>query len=142
MAEKILVVDDEPDVGGTIVAVLRASGYEADMRNDSVAALELISGGSYDLIISDIVMPALNGIQLLTLIKAQDHAPEVIMVTGYSSRELAETALEHGAFAYVEKPFDVEELVDRTKQALWRRHQSAVHERRARQQPPRSAVEG
>ncbi len=134
--EKILVVDDEPDVGRTIVEVLRASGYEADMRNDSVAALELSSGGSYDLIISDVVMPALNGIELLTLVKAQDHAPEVILVTGYSTREVAETALEHGAFAYVEKPFDVDDLVDRTKQALWRRHLSAVHERRARQQSP------
>jgi DNA-binding NtrC family response regulator len=73
---------------------------------------------------------------------AQDHPPEVILVTGYATREVAETALEQGAFAYVEKPFDVEDLVDRTKQALWRRHLSAVHERRARQEPPRSAVEG
>jgi DNA-binding NtrC family response regulator len=130
--EKILVVDNEPDVGETIVEVLRASGYDAEMCNDSVAALELISRSSYDLIISDVVMPALNGIQLLTLVKAEDHAPEVILITGYSSREAAETALEHGAFAYIEKPFDVDDLVDQTRQALWRRHQSAVHERRAR----------
>jgi DNA-binding response OmpR family regulator len=142
LTEKILVVDDEPDVGGTIVQAPRASGYEADMRNDSVAALELISRGSYDLIISDVVMPGLNGIQLLTLVKAQDHAPEVILVTGNASRKIAETALEHGAFAYVEKPFDVDELLDRTKQALWRHHLAAVQEQRARQQPLRSEPEG
>ena len=134
MSERILVIDDEPDVAETIVDVLRASGYDADMRTDSVAALALIAGGSYDLVVSDVVMPLLTGLQLLAQVKTQDNPPEVILVTGFSTREVAETALEHGAFAYVEKPFDLSDFMQRAKQALWKRHLAAVQKRRTSDQ--------
>ena len=124
MAEKILVVDDEPAVAAVMADALREAGYEPDTRTDSVAALSLLSAIAYDLIVSDIAMPGLTGIQLLTLIKAQTPSPAVILITGFSTRELARSALEHGAFAYVEKPFDTADLVERAKQALWKRRLS------------------
>lgn len=121
MAEKILVVDDEPDVGDAIADLLRAAGYEVETSNDSVAAVRLISTGSYDLIVSDIMMPGLTGLELLSAIKAHRPSPEVILVTGYSTRERAMEAVELGAFAYLEKPFDSEDLLGRVKPALWKR---------------------
>lgn len=121
MAEKILVVDDEPVVAETIAEVLRAAGYEPDTCTGSVDAVRLLSAVTYDLIVSDLMMPDLTGLQLLSVIKARTPAPEVILVTGFSTRERAMEALERGAFAYLEKPFDSGELLERAKQALWKR---------------------
>lgn len=129
MADKILVVDDEPAVAAVIADSLRESGYEPDTSSDSVAALSRLSAIAYDLIVSDIAMPGLTGIQLLTLIKTQNPAPEVILITGFSTRELARRALEIGAFAYLEKPFDTVELATRVKQALWKRRLSLARSR-------------
>ena len=128
MAEKSLVIDDEPEVGEAIADLLRADGYDPETSSDSVAAVKLFSAVAYDLVLSDIVMPGLTGLQLLSLIKARIPSPEVILVTGYSTRERAMEALEHGAFAYIEKPFDSAELLERVKQALWKRRVSAKHQ--------------
>lgn len=124
MAEKILVVDDEPAVAGVIAECLSSSGYQPETCTDSVKALSVISAVVYDVIVSDIAMPGLTGLQLLSLIKAHRPSPEVILITGFSTRELAAEALEHGAFAYLEKPFDTNDLVERVKQALWKRRLS------------------
>ena len=121
MAEKILVVDDEPEVGDAIADLLRSDGYAPETSTDSVAAVKLLSAVAYDLVLSDIVMPGLTGLQLLSLIKARIPAPEVILMTGYSTSERAMEALEHGAFAFIKKPFDATELLERVKQALWKR---------------------
>jgi len=121
MAEKILVVDDEPDVAEMITELLRDAGYAPEMCTDSVAAFRLVSAAAYDLVVSDIMMPDFSGLLLLSLVKAQSPAPEVILVTGFSTRERAMEAVRQGAFAYLEKPFDVAELLERVKQALWKR---------------------
>lgn len=121
VAEKILVVDDEPEVGEAIADLLRAAGYEVEVSTDSLAAIGRIMAVSYDLIVSDIMMPGLTGLELLSMIKSHRPSPEVILVTGYSTRERAMEALEHGAFAFIEKPVDAEGLLERVKQALWKR---------------------
>ena len=121
MAEKILVIDDEPEVRDAIADLLRAEGFQPETTSDSMAAAGLISTFAYDVILSDIVMPGLSGLQLLSLIKARTPSPDVILFTGFSTRERAMEALERGAFAYLEKPFDVAELLERVKQALWKR---------------------
>ncbi|MBI4610629.1 MAG: response regulator [Candidatus Rokubacteria bacterium] len=121
MSDKILVVDDEPVVAETVAEVLRAAGYEPETSTDSVAAVRQLAAAAYDLIVSDIMMPDLTGLQLLSLIKARSPSPEVILITGFSTRERAMEALERGAFAYIEKPFDSAELLERVKQALWKR---------------------
>ena len=118
---RILVVDDEPEVRDAITDLLRAEGFEPEATSDSVAAAGLISTSAYDVILSDIVMPGLSGLQLLSLIKARAPSPDVILFTGFSTRERAMEALERGAFAYLEKPFDAAELLERVKQALWKR---------------------
>lgn len=124
MAEKILVVDDEPAVASVVTECLESAGFTPETSTDSVAALGRISAVVYDLIVSDIAMPGLTGLQLLSLIKQHSPSPEVILITGFSTRELAAQALEHGAFAYLEKPFDTTDLVERVKQALWKRRLS------------------
>lgn len=121
MAEKILVVDDEPQVAETIADILRAAGYEPETCTDSVAAFKRISAVAYDVIVSDIMMPDFSGLLLLSLVKAHSPSPEVILVTGFSTRERAMEAVKHGAFAYLEKPFDGAELVALVRQALLKR---------------------
>lgn len=121
MTEKILVIDDHPALAETIADLLRAEGFEPETSSDSAAAATLISSSAYDVILSDIVMPGLSGLQLLSLIKARAPSPDVILFTGFSTRERAMEALERGAFAYLEKPFDAAELLERVKQALWKR---------------------
>lgn len=118
MAERILVVDDEPEVAETITELLRDAGYDPEMCTDSVTAFRLLSAAAYDLVVSDIMMPDFSGLLLLSLVKAQSPAPEVILVTGFSTRERALEAVRQGAFAYLEKPFDTDELVALVKQAL------------------------
>ena len=121
MAEKILVVDDEPAVGAAIADSLRSAGYEPETATDGVTALSLISATTYDLIVSDVAMPGLTGLQLLALIKERQPSPEVILITAYSTEEVAAQALERGAFGYLGKPFEVDDLLERVKQALWKR---------------------
>jgi len=121
VTEKILVIDDDPALAETIADLLRAEGFEPETSTDSAAAATLISSAAYDVILSDIVMPGLSGLQLLSLIKARAPSPDVILFTGFSTRERAMEALERGAFAYLEKPFDAAELLERVKQALWKR---------------------
>lgn len=125
MAEKILVVDDEPAVASVITECLESAGFAPETSTDSVAALGRISAAVYDLIVSDIAMPGLTGLQLLAVIKARSPSPEVILVTAFSTADLAAEALAHGAFGYLQKPFDTAELLERVKQALWKRRVTA-----------------
>ncbi|MBI4610734.1 MAG: response regulator [Candidatus Rokubacteria bacterium] len=121
MAERILVVDDDAHVAETMAELLREAGYQPETCTDSVAAFRRISEVAYDLIVSDIMMPDFDGLLLLSLIKAQTPSPEVILVTGFSTRERARQAMTHGAFAYLEKPFDSAELLALVRQALRKR---------------------
>lgn len=121
MDEKILVIDDEPEVLSCVVDLLRAEGLEPEGVSDSLMAAQLIQERPFDLILSDISMPNLTGLQLLALVKERSPATEVIMFTGYDAPAWVEEALEHRAFAFLKKPFALDDLMGRVRQALWKR---------------------
>ncbi|HXH07901.1 MAG TPA: sigma-54 dependent transcriptional regulator [Vicinamibacterales bacterium] len=120
-APRILVVDDERSMRELLAIVLRRDGYEVRLAENGRAALEVIEREPIELVISDIRMPDLSGVDVLAA--AQRANPEVIgiMITAYASTETAVEALRLGAYDYVTKPFNVEELRLKIRKALERR---------------------
>jgi DNA-binding NtrC family response regulator len=110
---RILVVDDEASIRKRCVRLLARQGYSVVGTGDSRSALELIQGKNspFDVLLVDIRMPGMNGIELLDQVKTLDSSVEVIMMTGYATVETAVKAMKSGAYDYLVKPFDVDELL-------------------------------
>ena len=109
----ILVVDDEDSIRKRCVRLLARQGYRVVGASDSKAALDLIHGRSnpFEIMLVDIRMPGMDGIELLERVKNLDASIEVIMMTGYAAVETAIKAMKSGAYEYLIKPFDVDELL-------------------------------
>ena len=108
---RILVSDDEESIRGSVCALLREEGYEVDAASTGEEALERLAGREYDLVITDIRMAGMNGIELLKEIKRLYHHTEVITMTSYASLETAVLALRSGAYDYLIKPFEELDLI-------------------------------
>ncbi len=112
---KILAVDDEQDYCNVMKVILNAKGHQTDIALSGVGALSLMSQNHYDLVITDLMMPEMDGKQLLREIKTQYPGTEVIMLTAYGSIENAVEAMREGAYSYVTKGGNPEELVRETE---------------------------
>jgi DNA-binding NtrC family response regulator len=121
MGGRILVVDDEEIVCRSCERILTDAGHEVDCIMDSSGALKLASAGAYDIVILDIMMPRISGLDILRTIKEEHPDIDVIMVTGLSQIETAVLSMKLGAFDYLSKPFDPDELVMVVDRALERR---------------------
>jgi CheY-like chemotaxis protein len=118
---RILVIEDEPKVLEVIVDLLQHAGYSTQATTDSREAVRLLETTAFDVVVSDIMMPYLNGLQVLELAKRQSPDAQVVLVTAYSTREIAAEALNKGASGFVEKPFQTEQLLRAVREALRRR---------------------
>jgi DNA-binding response OmpR family regulator len=118
MRRKILVVDDEPDFLKSIVHRLQLRQYDARGADCGEKALELVSEWAPDVVVLDVKMPGIDGIETLRRIRARSPQIAVIMLTGHGSRELNETGIELGAFDYLMKPVHVEVLIGRIEAAI------------------------
>lgn len=130
--ERVLVVDDEPAIRRIINRWVTGMGYHCTEACDGVEALNALQSGDFVLLISDISMPRLDGMALLEHVRAGDPLLAVIMVTAVDDREVAVSALQHGAYGYLIKPFNQNELVINVTNALERRRlvcQSLDYER-------------
>ena len=107
----ILVVDDEAEYRQLFRILLRDAGHEVDDAASAADALAKLAANTYDLVLSDLVMPNMDGIGLLRAIKAMGVAAEVIIVTGYGSIRNAVEAIRSGAFSYFIKGTDPGELL-------------------------------
>jgi putative nucleotidyltransferase with HDIG domain len=119
--EQILVVDDEDAIREVIGTLLEAQGYQCTVVATGRAALAELKRGSPDLVISDIIMPEMNGLHLLAQVRAQDPEIPVIMVTAMHDIAIALQALRDGAYDYLLKPFEREQLYVSVRRALERR---------------------
>ncbi|MEP0546165.1 MAG: sigma-54 dependent transcriptional regulator [Rhodothermales bacterium] len=107
----ICVVDDDPKIGDLFATVLRRDGYDASSFVSPVAMLETIdSDGPPDLILTDLMMPDMSGIDLLEALRERDLTLPVIMMTAHSSVQTAVEAMRLGAFHYLQKPVNLEEM--------------------------------
>jgi signal transduction histidine kinase len=102
---RVLIVDDETGIRTTLCAFLQASGYEAEAAADAPQALERLAASAWNVVVSDIVMPGLSGVDLLKSIHARDPDVQVIMMTGNPSVETAAETVRTGACDYLIKPF-------------------------------------
>jgi len=118
---RILVVDDEEPVRRLLADFLTQLQYEVVTAADGVEALQKFAGGEFDLVISDRVMPKMDGLTLLQEIKSRDPHVIFLMITGYPSFETAVEAMKVGAYDYVPKPFQLEDVRLRIERALERR---------------------
>jgi two-component system, NtrC family, response regulator PilR len=115
---RILIVDDEPTILNLLNKILIGQGYDAVPASNGEKALELLESGSFDLMVSDINMTPVNGMELLR--KAAEKWPDmgVIMLTAYGTVSTAVEAMKEGAFDYITKPFKLDELVLTVQRAL------------------------
>ncbi len=108
---RILVVDDEDSIRRRCVRLLARKGFDVLGTADGQSALDLLGKRPFDLVIADIRMPGLDGMELLERVKAADPSVEIVMMTGYAAVETAVKAMKAGARDYLTKPFDVEDLL-------------------------------
>jgi putative two-component system response regulator len=117
----ILAVDDEESITRTVTWLLKASGYSPTSAHSASEALETLASGRFDLLLADITMPVMSGIELLEEAKRLYPDLAVIMLTAVDNHETAIHALELGAYGYVIKPFNNSELLINIANALRRR---------------------
>jgi len=122
MSAKILIVDDEEIVIRSCQRILSDSAYVVDSVQDSLEALRKIEETPYDVVILDIMMPRMDGLEVLQQVKERHPDVDVIMMTGLSQIQTAVKAMKLGAFDYLSKPFDPDELKHVVDRALERRH--------------------
>jgi len=131
---RVLLVDDEPAVLQAYALVLTRHGVTVDTASSGKEAASRVKAGSYDVIVSDISMPEMSGIELLEAVRAHDLEVPVILMTGEPSLQSAVRAVEYGAFRYLAKPVDGQELWDTAVRAA-RIHKLAKVKRQALELP-------
>ena len=110
--KKILIVDDEETLTFSLYQAFIKAPYDCEVVTASSAedALEKLESASFDLVITDIAMPGMDGLELLSIIKSRTPETKVVIITAYGTDEREERAYKIGAERYIEKPFDISEL--------------------------------
>ncbi len=119
---RVLVVDDERSMRELLTIVLKREGHDVLVAENGGAALEILNRESIDLLISDIKMPDMSGVDVLKAAKSVDQDIVGVMITAFASTDTAVEALRMGAYDYLTKPFNVDELKIVIRNALERRH--------------------
>jgi two-component system, OmpR family, response regulator len=119
---RVLIVDDEDDFREAIIKRLRARKVEVEGADSGPKALDMVAQQDFDVVVLDVKMPGMDGIETLRALKLQKPLVEVIMLTGHASVESGIQGMQLGAFDYVMKPVALDDLMDKLRQA---------HERRA-----------
>lgn len=114
----VLVVDDEPGIREFLQIMLNREGYDVSCAANGIEAINFFKKKRYDVVVADIRMPKVNGFEVLTRIKEISPETNVIMITAYASFETAVESMKEGAYDYITKPFNVDEVKTTVKHAL------------------------
>jgi len=115
---RVLIVDDEASVCETIADLLTDDGYTVSTTNTGADALKLLEQSPFDLVISDLVMPGMSGIELTKNITAAYHDIPIIVITGFATIEHAVESMKAGAYDFITKPFNVDQIKITVQKAL------------------------
>lgn len=118
---RILLVDDEVAFTKNLAMLLSKRGYEVKAVHDGASAIRSIDEDDFDVVLLDLKMPGMNGIETLKVIKHRKPLLEVIILTGHGSVDSAIDGVEQGAFDYAMKPFAIADLNERIRQAFERK---------------------
>ena len=128
MPERILVVDDEPNMLRLLKTILMdKTGYEVSTTNNPLEVSKLLQEDSFDLVITDLKMPLVDGLDLIDIVKKMDASLPIIIITAYGTTETAEEAVQRGAYDFITKPFRKETILITIKRALeWKQLQGEL----------------
>lgn len=132
----VLVVDDEPDFRDSLIKRLKKRNLNVYGAGSGEEALAVLKEEAVDVVVLDVKMPGMSGIDALSAIKRLRPLVEVIMLTGHASVEVAMEGMEMGAFDYLMKPMDIDELLYKLQDACKKKR---LNEKRQRPVSPRSA---
>jgi len=115
---RVLVVDDHAQARESMAHVLRQAGHQVDCCSNAAEAIQAVARESYDCIVTDLKMPGMSGLEFIVHLEQRQYNAQVVMVTAHASVASAVEAMRHGAFDYIEKPFDVDQLERLVSQAI------------------------
>ena len=138
----ILIVDDEPAIRESLQGVFEDEGYTAAAAASGEAGLEAVRGKAFDVILLDIWLPGMDGLETLQRVRELENAPEVIIISGHGTIETAVRATKLGAFDFLEKPLSVEKTLILVKNAAEARKLRLENRDLKRQITPRSVIVG
>ncbi len=108
----VLIVDDRPSMTRTIALILGHKGYAVDVAQDGPTAIEKVEQAPFDVVLMDIKMPQMDGVEAHRRIKAIRSRMAVIMMTAYDLEDLVAEALKEGAYAVIYKPLDIDRVIE------------------------------
>ncbi len=120
------MVDDQAGIRRLIAEVLKEEGYRVFMAEDGEAALEFLADRSPDLILLDMRMPGLSGMETLKKLRARNYTGSIVVMTAFDDLESINGAAQEGVGSFLSKPFDIFELKDKVKEALQAEHSSRM----------------
>ena len=128
MSERILVVDDEPNMLRLLKTVITdKTDYEVVTTNNSLEVPKLVQDEHFDLVITDLKMPLVDGMDVIEITKKNDPNIPIIIITAYGTIETAEEAVQKGAYDFITKPFRRETILITIKRALeWKKMQGEL----------------
>ncbi|MFM2031308.1 MAG: hypothetical protein RLZZ297_73 [Chloroflexota bacterium] len=120
-APHILVIDDEPEMCSICARALQSRGYRVTTTSDPRSVADLLTTHTFDVIVTDLKMPHLDGLGIAAMVHSRDPAAAIVMMTAYASYEHLHQAMQYGISDFVPKPFDLSQLLLAVAQALYRR---------------------
>lgn len=126
ITEKILIVDDESTICDSVKKILSRKGFSVENTLNATDAIEKIKNEKFDIVITDLMMPQISGMELLELVKKYYPEIDVLVITGYATIESAVQATKLGALDYIQKPFTPNELVERVQKAIELRKEKTI----------------
>ncbi len=118
MSAKILIADDERHIADGLQMLLADDGFQVDVATDGQTAWEMIEGGGYALVLADLMMPEIDGLELFSRMRDAGVGSEMIIITGKGSVDTAKEAMRNGAYDYLEKPLKIDRLKELIPKAV------------------------
>ena len=115
---KILVIDDEKSIRSTLKEVLEYEKYDVDLASSGAEGIDLFNEGKYDIVLCDIKMPEMDGIEVLEKIHEAGTDTQVIMISGHGNIDTAVSAIKKGAYDFIEKPLDLNRMLITIRNAM------------------------
>ena len=115
---KILVIDDERSIRNTLKDILEYEKYQVDLAEDGMKGIEKVKSGSYDIVLCDIKMPGMDGIEVMEKLGEISPDTPVVMISGHGNIDTAVESIKKGAFDFIEKPLDLNRLLITIRNAM------------------------